>query len=153
MTRKGSEVVKAEWIHTDYFDAWLRDFVKAGTVLNMCCGMSTIGDVRCDININTARTHPYGVTQIHNFFPENSFDYVYCDPPFEMYTSGDNRFRWQQELYKIARKALITRRPKVNVNLPSLRHEWYVLEDERPSLSLVRVDYKQSPFDNKMERS
>lgn len=141
-------------MHTDYFDYWLDNFTKDGRTLNVCCGTSKIGDVRLDtaktipvkikneiVLIPTARTE-YGDMFDLTMFRDNEFDYVYCDPLFKFYTSGENRFRWQFELFRLSKKALITRRPKVTVNMPSTRHHYIILEDTRPSLSLVRIDWK-----------
>lgn len=138
---KKGDVFHADMMHTDYFDYWLDNFTKDGRTLNVCCGTSKIGDVRLDIDAESARTEPGDMFDL-SMFKDQEFDYVYCDPLFKFYTSGDNRFRWQFELFRLAKKALITRRPKVNVNMPSTRHHWVVLEDSRPSLSLVRIDWR-----------
>jgi len=94
-----------------------------------------------DVVFNTARTE-YGDMFDLSQFRDQEFDYTYCDPPFEVYTSGKDRMRWQYELFRITKKAMLTRRPKVNINMPSKRHHWIVLEDSRPSLSLVRIDWR-----------
>lgn len=140
-------------MHQDYFEYWLENFVKDGTCLNVCCGLSNTGQVRVDIakyvkldgkKIATSRTMEGDLFKIQEYFHEESFDYVYCDPPFPIYTSGPNRMRWQFDLFKLVKPggALITRRPKVSVNMPSKWHEYIIAEDDRPSLTLVRIDYK-----------
>lgn len=55
---------------------------------------------------------------------------------------GQLAFKWQFDLFKIAKKGLITRRNLININLPSRYHEYYVIEDHRPQLNLLRIDYK-----------
>lgn len=138
---KKGNVYHADYMHTDYFEYWLNNFTKDGRTLNVCCGYSEIGDVRLDVSEDSTRTQ-YGDMFDLSEFKDNEFDYVYCDPLFKFYTSGSNRFRWQFELFRLAKKALITRRPKVTANIPSTRHHYVILEDSRPSLSLLRIDYK-----------
>lgn len=139
--RKG-DIYNAKWMHTDYLEYWLRDFTIKGSTLNVCSGMSMIGQVRVDIDPETNRTMHGNLFHLLDHFHANQFKYVYIDPPFNVYTSGDNRMRWQQDAFKIAEVALITRRPKVSVNLPSKYHDYIIAEDSRPSLSLLRIDYK-----------
>ena len=139
---KGRIYMNREWIHSDYLEYWLKLFCSDGSLLNVCSGSSQIGDVLADIDPETNRTTHADLFKILDYFKPNSFDYVYCDPPFNIYTSGDNRFRWQYELFSLCRIALITRRPKVNVNMPSRKHQYVICEDSRPSLSLLRIDYK-----------
>lgn len=50
--------------------------------------------------------------------------------------------KWQFDLFKLAKKGLITRRNLININLPSRYHEYYVIEDHRPSMTLLRIDWK-----------
>lgn len=139
--RKG-EIYNARWMHSDYLEYWLRDFTIKGKTLNVCSGMSMIGQTRLDIDPETNRTMDGNLFNLLDYFGENQFDYVYVDPPFPIYTSGENRFRWQFDAFKIAKKALITRRPKVSVNLPSKYHDYIIAEDSRPSFTILRIDYK-----------
>lgn len=184
-TSKGL-IHRPEYMHTDYFEYWLRDFTSDGSVLNHACGMSTIGDVRVDMDPKTNRTMEGNLLDIGKDFRENSFDYVYVDPIYDMFYNpssiifkpdimanpqaqlqimklkqqikelenqveklnvqqnplGNLAYKWQFDAFKIARKALITRRPKININMPSRWHEWLITEDSRPSINLVRIDYK-----------
>lgn len=137
------KLIPTDWIHSDYLEAWLKNFVKDGTCLNVCSGMSLIGDTRIDTNETSNRTEPGDLFNLN--IPENSYDYVYCDPPFNYYVTGSNRYRWQQDLFRICKKALITRRTKNMVHLPSSRHEYYIAEDHRLNLTLIRIDYKAQP--------
>jgi len=136
------DVFNSNWKHSDWFEWWMRNYVSDGTCLNVCCGYSTIGDTRVDITGDSTRTEPGDLFSLLDKFGENSFDYVYVDPLFETYTSGQNRNLWQLDALKIARKQLITRRPRVNVNLPSAKHYYSVLEESGPALSLLRFDVK-----------
>jgi len=142
-TKYRQNLFHSQYVHTDYFEYWLEKFVKDGSCLNVCCGKSLIGNVRVDISKDSTRTHEGDLFKILKSFKPNSFDYVYCDPLFKYYTSGINRFNWQFDLFSLCKIALITRRPKVTINMPSYRHEYLILEDTRPSLSLVRIDWKK----------
>ena len=136
-------IQRPEWMHTDYLEYWLEDFVRDGSCLNMCSGLSQIGDVRVDIDPKCPASTMQGdlFKALETFRPE-SFDYVYCDPDFKCYNNGPNRIRWQFDLFKICKKALITRRPKITVNMPSKWHEYVIAEDSRPSFTIIRIDYK-----------
>jgi hypothetical protein len=138
-------VIHADHIHTDYHEYWLNNFTKDGRLLNVCSGTSLLGDVRLDVDPDSNRTQPGDVFDLSEF-KDQEFDYVYCDPPFPFYTNTkilqQYKNKWQFELWRLTKKALITRRPKVNINIPSKRHHWIVLEDWRPSISLLRVDWR-----------
>lgn len=137
-------IYNPHWMHTDYLEYWLRDFTIRGSTLNVCSGMSMIGNVRLDIDPETNRTMDGDMFKLLDYFKPNQFKYVYIDPPFPVYTSGENRFRWQFDAFKIVEPggALITRRPKVSVNLPSKYHDYIIAEDSRPSFTILRIDYK-----------
>jgi len=141
--KKGS-IIHPTHIHSDYLEYWLEDFTKDGNLLNVCSGESMLGLVRVDIDPESNRTMAGDLFKIQELFKKESFKYVYCDPIFSFYTSGDNRFGWQFELFKLVKfgGALITRRPKTAINLPSKWHDYIIAEDSRPSLTLLRIDYK-----------
>lgn len=141
---KKGKVFHVTWIHADYLEYWLENFCSDGNVLNVCSGESMFGLVRVDTDSESNRTMYADLFTILKYFKAESFKYVYCDPPFEFYTSGENRMRWQYDLFKLVKQggALITRRPKVNVNMPSKYHEYVIAEDSRTSLTLLRIDYK-----------
>lgn len=135
------KVIPVEWIHSSYLESWLLKRIGNDTCLNVCSGESMVGNVRLDIREDSARTEPGDLFDLH--YPEGSFDWVYCDPPFNFYVTGDNRFRWQLDLFKICKKGLITRRPKVSLRIPgNPRHEYFIAEDHRLNLTLIRIDYK-----------
>jgi len=136
------KVYHPEHIHADYLEYYLKDFTHDGTLLNQCCGDSTVGDTRADIRKDSNMTVNVDLFNVLDSFIPRQFDYVYCDPPFKFYTAGENRFRWQFDLFKLCKIALITRRPKVTVNMPSKWHDYVILEDSRPSFSVLRIDYK-----------
>jgi len=130
--------------HTDYMQFWLKDFTRGASVLNLCCGTSDLGDVRVDNDPRMNITMTGDLFKVIYEFKENSFDYVYIDPPFKFYNPGaiDHPYEWQFQAFKLCKKAMLTRRPRININMPSRWHEWKLFEDSRPSISLVRVDYK-----------
>lgn len=103
--------LRANWVHPPDVERWLSKMVT-GTSLNVCCGMSRVGDVRVDISEGTNRTEAGDLFNLR-FLPL-SFDTVICDPPFEYY----NRFKWAQNLGHLARKRLIL---SVDRSLPRLK--------------------------------
>ena len=135
-------VFHPQWMHSDYLEYWLSNFTIDGSLLNVCSGQSMLGQVRVDIDPESNRTMHGDLFNIKKLFKPNSFDYIYCDPPFRIYTAGDNRFNWQFDLFSLCRIALITKRPKVTVNMPSVYHSYKIFEDSRPSLTVMRIDYK-----------
>jgi len=141
---KKGKIFHPTWIHSDYLEYWLEQFTADGNLLNVCSGQSMLGNVRVDIDPESNRTMPGDVFKIKDEFKANSQKYIYCDNEFRYFTSGENRFRWQFDLFSLIKPggALITRRPRVNVNLPSKWHDYVIAEDSRPSLSLLRIDYK-----------
>ena len=98
------KLLQANWIHPPHVESWLRQ-MSIGNTLNVCCGMSYVGNVRVDIDSNTNRTEPGDLFNLK--FKPLSFDTVICDPPFEYYVSGDNRFRWMQKLGDLTKKRLM----------------------------------------------
>lgn len=141
---KKGKIFHAQWVHSEYLEYFLDTFCKDGNVINVCSGESMFGLVRIDNNPESNRTSDGDLFKILEQFKPESFKYVYCDTDFKYFTSGENRFRWQFDLFRLVKPggALITRRPRVNVNLPSYHHEYIVAEDSRPSLTLLRIDYK-----------
>ena len=137
-------IIHPTHIHSDYLEYWLEQFTLDGNTLNICSGDSLFGLVRVDIDPESNRTVDGDLFKISNQFKPESFKYVYCDPPFQFYTSGENRFRWQYDLFKLVKPggALITRRPKVTINMPSKYHDYIIAEDSRPSFTVLRIDYK-----------
>jgi hypothetical protein len=83
-----------------------------GRTLNVCCGMSRIGDIRLDIDPSTNRTQEGNLFNLS--FEPLSFDTVICDPTFTYY----NRFGWIGDLAAIARKRLLLSVDRSIVRLP-----------------------------------
>lgn len=74
--------------------------------------MSSVGDVRLDIDPSTNRTEAGDLFNLP--FAPLSFDTVICDPPFSYY----NRFGWVGNLASIARKRLLLSIDRTIVRLP-----------------------------------
>jgi len=114
------EYLQANWICYSQ-DDWLRKMV-IGTCLNVCSGMSKIGDERIDIAEKTNRTLEGDLFKL-NYVPR-SFDTVICDPPYSYY----NRFKWALKLSDIANSRLILASGLLSPRLPKRnwkRELWY----------------------------
>jgi hypothetical protein len=107
-------VLKVNWVHHRDVERWLRR-MKVGRTLNVCCGMSRVGDVRVDTDPNTNRTEEGDL--FHLRFAPLSFDTVIVDPPFPYFS----RFDWVNKCAKIARKRLLLAADRTIVRLPK-RH-------------------------------
>lgn len=133
-----SNLLQANWIHPANTERWLRR-MAIGSTLNVCCGKSLIGDVRVDLSPESSRTEEGDLFNLR--FSPLSFDTVICDPPFSYYVTGENRFRWIQDLARISRKRLI-----ISVKANSIyvgRRNWtrrlFYMEDNAMFLRLFWV--------------
>jgi 16S rRNA G966 N2-methylase RsmD len=108
-------VLQANWIHNNDVERWLRRMAK-GRTLNVCCGMSKVGDVRVDTDPKTNRTEAGDLFNLH--FEPLSFDTVICDPPFRYYW----KFDWINELALLARRRFLLSPNRSIVRLP--RENW-----------------------------
>lgn len=151
---------------------FLEDMFRGHTVLNLCSGKSLIGNIRVDndtsLNEPTMYADMFKILQ-EGYFKDNMFDFVYADPLFGSngtnfynprsgyivekakelgYTENFGRlaFDWQKLAYKIAKIALVTRRDRTNINLDSNYTEYFVVWDSRPSVQLLRFDWKRHPI-------
>ena len=57
--------------------------------------------------LNSNRTMHGDLFKLKELFPILSFDTVICDPPFDYYVTGNNRFKWIQSLGDFSRKRVI----------------------------------------------
>ncbi len=108
--------LKVKWIHPPQVERWLRRTVIRRT-LNVCCGMSRVGEVRVDTDEGTNRTEPGDLFDLR--FPKLSFDTVICDPPFSYYS----HFKWIYGLTDLARKLVILSAP-TNLSIMLSRRKW-----------------------------
>ena len=141
------QIYKSTWIDSSQTTQAVWEIIGQDSCLNVCCGLSKIGDIRYDVNENTTRTE-YGDLFDLKHLPSNIVDWVYCDPPFDYYVKGDNRFSWQHELFRICRKGLITQRPKVKSPVKAVFRTYRVIEN-KIGLALLCIDYKQWTNDTK----
>jgi len=100
-----------------------------GTVLNFPAGRSPIGDVRADVDESVNPDVMADLEQ--NPFGRNSFDTVYCDPPYGMYWNDQSFIR---DLWNVAREKLILQTPSVRVHIPET-HKEYILIEPKPGSS------------------
>ena len=101
-------IYKVQWSHNEGTELWLKTLMK-GFSLNICCGKSKLGDIRADIK---REMKPDVLCDVHNLpFRLNSFDTVFCDPPFSLF----NRFKWVYRLSQLARKRFIICHPQINI--------------------------------------
>lgn len=119
---KSEKELHVNWMHPPDVERWL-DKMKLGKTLNVCCGMSKVGDVRIDTDAKTNRTEAGDVMKLT--FKPGSFDTVICDPPFSYY----NHFKWLQRLGDIAKKRMLISGPTIALNnfLPRFKAELYAL--------------------------
>lgn len=108
-------MLKANWIHTEDVEKWLQQ-ITIGKTLNVCCGMSLVGDTRVDIDPSSNRTVDGDLFKLP--YASRSFDTVICDPPFGYY----QRFRWILKLANIADKRLLLSSPAMSIRLS--RKNW-----------------------------
>ena len=105
------QTFKIEWAIPEDEQKWLKQHC-IGKTLNFPCGQSTIG-YRADID---KTVYPDKIANLNNplkYFTPWSFDTVLCDPPYFFYS----KFKWLQDLKKIARKRLILCTPAIWVYL------------------------------------
>jgi len=113
MADLGYNTFESEWV--DHAD--IRDLVRekaVGEVLNLPCGQSPIGDMKADVEPSV---NPDVVCDMKDPpFEPQSFDTVYCDPPYDVFTPG-NRMSWFGDLYDLARDRLIIQGPNTAIHV------------------------------------
>lgn len=130
-------VYRSDWGDPVGVKRWLRDHMFKGEVLNFPCGGSEIGDVRADLD----REHdPDLVADLHNLpFQEQSFDTVYCDPPYHFY--GGEQYYFINPLWDLCRERLIFQTNKVTIRVKGADKSIYTLETKghNPTLLIFQV--------------
>lgn len=75
-----------------------------GKTLHVCCGKSTLGDVRLDLNEDNVDIK-CDAANMREFVADSQFDTVLCDPPY------NGKFQWNHdllsELARVADKRII----------------------------------------------
>lgn len=130
----GSALYRPEWETPHDIRNWLSSSLFVGEVLNVCSGPSPLGDVRVDAD----RSHsPDVVGDVHDLpFPERSFDTVYVDPPYSLYSFPHGY--WPHEAWRVAKERLILESPGKRVTIPRTHKSWYLAEP-KPGSSLMAV--------------
>lgn len=126
-TYNGSTVYRPTWADPMDIQRWLERELFVGETLNFPCGSSTVGDVRADVDEDLGPDVVADLWEALEVFGEQSFDTVYCDPPYKFFGSYEGGY-FPRDLWKIARKRLILQTPRCRVTLKQARKSWYVLE-------------------------
>lgn len=130
-------IYKSDWGDVEDINRWLRQDMAKGETLNFPCGKSQFGDVRADLD---AEHNPDIVADLHNLpFKEQSFDTVYCDPPYHFY--GGEQYHFVHPMWELARKRLIFQTNKVSVRVSGAKKSIYTLEykNNAPNLMIFQV--------------
>lgn len=141
------QLFQTNWVPTNEHNS--TDIVKPyciGSVLNLCSGKSTIGDLRLDI---MSDLHPNIVGDImHIPIVRNSFDTVILDPPYSYF----GRTKWLYPLADIARVRIIISSNQVFIRLKKFKlvdilaavttqfyvRLWYVYDRIQNDLEVIR---------------
>jgi len=124
---------EATWSDNPDMKQWLRDEVLTGRVLNFPSGTSDLGDVQAD---RDPSTNPDVVADLYNHpFDEQSFDTVYCDPPYSFY--GGEQFKFVNPLWDIARERLVFQTNRVRIHLKHSKKRWFVNEAAKCGKAVV----------------
>jgi hypothetical protein len=122
----GSETYKPGWGDPVDVQRWVIEELAVGETLVFPKGEAVIGDVTADIDKSL---DPDVVADLKNplsEFDEQSFDTVYCDPPYSFYS--DPHSEWLHPLWSIARERLILQTPRQRVQIPHSEKEWRIAE-------------------------
>jgi hypothetical protein len=108
---KGRKPGSKAWYKPVFSGGKWNEFLRSravGSVLQVCCGGSTFGDVRIDRD----GTVP-GVTVVADMVAlplrTHSFDTVACDPMYDL--THPQRIRLQRELVRVARRRILFKAP------------------------------------------
>lgn len=130
----GSNLYRPEWETPHDIRNWLSSDVFTGRVLNVCSGPSPLGDVRVDVDPSH---DPDVAADLHSLpFADGSFDTVYVDPPYTLYSFRNGY--WPREAWRVASDRLVLECPGKRVTLPRTTKSWFLAEP-RPGSSLLAV--------------
>jgi len=130
-TYNGSNQYRAGWNDPQDVQRWIADELCKGETLVFPAGRTTIGDVTADVD---GDLDPDVIADLHaplESFEEQSFDTVYCAPPYSFYQKPHEN--WLRPLWRIARKRLILQTPRQRVHLPRASKGWFVAEPKQGS--------------------
>lgn len=119
-----TDVYRPEWADSEEITRWLEREMFEGSVLNFPSGTSRVGDVRADVDPSV---DPDIVADINAPpFEDDSFDTVYCDPPYSYHAFDKNQF--VLNLWDIARDRLILQTTTQRYQLPNGTREIFLAE-------------------------
>jgi len=130
-TYNGSETYRPGWSDPVDVQRWLEQELFSGRTLVFPSGRVTIGDITADIDDTL---EPDVIADLHKpleYFDEQSFDTVYCDPPYSFYNVPHKD--WLRPLWEIARERLILQTPRQRVDIPRSKKEWRIAEPNEGS--------------------
>lgn len=91
MTSTPYPKIQPSWIWPDAVERWFRERAK-GYTLHVCCGKSTLGDVRVDAD---PENEPDILGDAHNLpFDDCSFDTAIIDPPWNVNPYKREEWYW-----------------------------------------------------------
>lgn len=122
----GSETYRPEWADPQDVQRWLERELCKGETLVFPCGESSIGHVSADIDEDLDPDVVADLMDPLEYFDAQSFDTVYCDPPYSFYTRPHDS--WLFPLWSVARERMILQTPRQRVQLPHSRKQWRVAE-------------------------
>lgn len=124
MARKwtGYKKLKPEWVDGYPVRKVVRSEIE-GSVLVFPSGKSQIDGVHADIDESLDVDVVASLED--NPFSKNSFDTVYCDPPYGMYWNDQT---WIDDLWGVASKKLILQTPMVRIQLSNAQKKYLLIE-------------------------
>jgi len=125
-TYNGSEMYRPGWSDPVDVQRWVDDELCIGKTLTFPSGRAMVGNTTADID---ASLEPDVIADLNNplnYFSEQSFDTVYCDPPYSFYNEPHEE--WLRPLWRIARERLILQTPRQRVDIPRSEKSWYIAE-------------------------
>lgn len=127
-----TESYRADWNDATDTIRWLEREIFIGEVLNFPCGKSPVGDVKADIDSDL---NPDVVASLDEWpFQPNSFDTVYLDPPFSLWSQSRGGFI--MDAWRTARERLVCQTGLEKVTIPNVEPEFYVNRPRGPGFSL-----------------
>lgn len=118
----GYQMFQPEWTDSMPVREVVRGLLE-GDVLCFPCGQSPLGDVSADVD---AEVSPDVLADLEATpFKPNSFDTVYCDPPYEMYHGNQD---WVRELWTVARRRLVLQTPMARVHVKGASKRYILVE-------------------------
>jgi hypothetical protein len=118
----GYKRYRPEWYDSQPVRAVVRSLLE-GEVLAFPSGRSPLGDVTADADRAVDADVLADLRAVP--FQPNSFDTVYCDPPYELYHGSQD---WVRDLWAVARKRLVLQTPMCRVMLSGVTKEYHLVE-------------------------